>query len=264
MKKPFIYTKPALISKLKEISAMGFISNARKGNAGGIGNTLEDLLGIKENNLPIPNAAEWELKAQRLNSTSLTTLFHIEPSPRAICFVPQVLLPKYGWAHQEDGKKYPKGEMSYRQTIHGNSRSDRGFKVVIDRKERKILISFNAGSVDIRHKKWLTLVKKRIGLGELNPQPYWGFDDLAHKAGTKLLNSFYVQAEVKIVRKKEHYNYTKVMMLQKFSFAGFLKALEEGKILVDFDARTGHNHGTKFRMRQDCLPMLYEKTTVII
>ncbi|MEK7136534.1 MAG: MvaI/BcnI family restriction endonuclease, partial [Patescibacteria group bacterium] len=50
MKKPFIYTKPALISKLKEISAMGFISNARKGNAGGIGNTLEDLLGIKENN----------------------------------------------------------------------------------------------------------------------------------------------------------------------------------------------------------------------
>ncbi|MDP2789409.1 MAG: MvaI/BcnI family restriction endonuclease [bacterium] len=263
-KKPVIYTKPALIAKLKEISAMGFIPNARKGNAGGIGNTLEDLLGIKENNLPIPNAAEWELKAQRLNSTSLTTLFHIEPSPRAIRFVPQVLLPKYGWAHQEDGKKYPKGEMSYRQTIHGNSRSDRGFKVVIDRKERKILISFDAKNVDSRHKGWLESVKKRISLGELNPQPYWGFDDLEHKAGTKLLNAFYVQAEVKIVRKKEHYHYAKVMMLQKFSFEGFLKALEEGKILVDFDARTGHNHGTKFRMRQDCLPMLYENKQIIL
>jgi hypothetical protein len=70
---------------------------------------------------------------------------------------------------------------------------------VIDRKERKILISFDAGSVDIRHKKWLESVKKRVGLGELNPQPYWGFDDLEHKAGTKLLNSFYVQAEVQIV-----------------------------------------------------------------
>lgn len=263
-KKPVIYTKPALIAKLKEISAMGFISNVRRGNAGGIGNTLEDLLGIKENNLPIPNAAEWELKAQRLNSTSLTTLFHIEPSPRAIRFVPQVLLPKYGWAHQEDGKKYPKGEMSYRQTIHGNSRSDRGFKVIIDQKERKILISFDAKSVDSRHKNWLGSVKKRVGFGELNPQPYWGFDDLEHKAGTKLLNTFYVQAEVKIVRKKEQYHYKKVMMLQKFSFEGFLKALKEGKILVDFDARTGHNHGTKFRMRQDCLPILYEKATVII
>ena len=264
MIKQIIYTKPALIAKLKEISAMGFVPSARKGNAGGIGNTLEDLLGIKENNLPIPNAAEWELKAQRVNSTSLTTLFHIEPSPRAIRFVPQVLLPLYGWAHQEDGKKYPKGEMSFRQTIHGNSCSDRGFKVVIDRKERKILISFNSQCVDKKHKTWLQFVKKRVGQAELNPQPYWGFDDLEHKAGTKLLNAFYVQAEVEIRRKKEFYHYTKVMMLQKFSFEGFLKALEEGKILVDFDARTGHNHGTKFRMRQDCLPMLYKKTTTII
>lgn len=264
MKKPIIYTKETLIEKLKQIAEMGWIPNARKGNQGGIGNTLEDLLGIKENNLPIPNASEWELKTQRLNSSSLTTLFHSEPSPRAVRFVPQILLPKYGWAHQEDGKKYPKGEMSFRQTIHGQSRSDRGFMVAIDREERKILISFEAITVDARHKDWLDSVRRRVGIGELNPQPYWGFDDLEHKAGTKLLNTFYVQAEVKIDRKKEFYKYAKVMMLQKFSFEGFLRALEEANILVDFDARSGHNHGTKFRMRQDCLPILYEKATVII
>ena len=264
MTKPIIYTKPALIAKLKEISALGFVPNDRKGNHGGVGNTLEDLLGIKENNLPIPNAAEWELKAQRLNSTSLTTLFHIEPSPRAVKFVPQILLPLYGWKHEQAGNRYGKGEMSFRQTIHGNSCSDRGFKVVIDRTEQKVLISFDSKCVDKRHRSWLQLVKKRVGLAELNPQPYWGFDDLEHKAGTKLLNTFYVQAEVEIRRKKEFYHYTKVMMLQKFSFEGFLKAIEGGKILVDFDARTGHNHGTKFRMKQDCLPMLYEKTTEIL
>ena len=100
-----IYTKPELIEKLKEIAKMGWVPNARHGNHGGIGNTLEDLLGIEENNLPIPNAAEWELKTQRAATTSLTTLFHIEPSPRAIRFVPQVLLPLYGWSHQESGKK---------------------------------------------------------------------------------------------------------------------------------------------------------------
>ncbi len=259
-----IYTKQALTKKLKEISEMGWIPNARKGNAGGIGNTLEDLLGIQENNLPIPNASEWELKTQRINSSSLTTLFHMEPSPRAIHFVPQLLLLKYGWAHQEDGKKYPAGEMSFRQTIHGQSPSDRGFKVVIDRKQRKILISFDASSVDPRHKNWLESVNRNIGLGELNPQPYWGFDDLEHKAGTKLLNSFYVQAEVKIERRKEYYKYIKVMMLQEFNFGGFLKAIEEGKILIDFDARTGHNHGTKFRLKQSFLPFLYEKTTIIL
>lgn len=262
-KKPIIYTKQALIDKLKEIVNAGWIPNARRGNHGGIGNTLEDLLGIKENNLPIPNAAEWELKAQRLNSSSLTTLFHIEPSPRAVGFVSQILLPKYGWAHQEAGKKYTSKELSFRQTI-GTSRSDRGFAVKIDREERKILISFDASAVDKRHKSWLKSVNKRIGLSEIKPQPYWGFDDLEHKAGTKLLNCFYVQAEVKIERKKEFYKYTRIMMLQKFSFKGFLKAIEKSNILVDFDARTGHNHGTKFRMRQNCLPMLYEKTTIIV
>lgn len=61
-----IYTKDLLIQKLKKIAAMGWVKNRRKGNAGGIGNTLEDLLGIRENNLPIPNAVEWELK----NTTS--------------------------------------------------------------------------------------------------------------------------------------------------------------------------------------------------
>lgn len=258
------YTKPALIQKFHDIYEMGWILNGRAGNAGGIGNTLEDLLGIKENNLPIPNAAEWELKAQRINSSSLTTLFHIEPSPRAIGFVSQVLLPKYGWAHSGAGSKYPENEMSFRQTIHGLSRSDRGFMVVIDRVEKKILISFDSKKVDSRHAEWLQAVSNRVGDGELNPQPYWGFDDLEHKAGTKLLNCFYVQAEVKKEGGNEYYRYSKVTMLQGFKFDGFLKAIEEAKILVDFDARTGHNHGTKFRMRQNALPLLYEKTTIII
>ena len=93
-KKSVIYTKQTLIKKLKGIALRGWVPNARHGNVGGVGNTLEDLLHIKENNLPIPNAAEWELKSRRLNSSSLATLFHMEPSPRAIRFVPQILSPK--------------------------------------------------------------------------------------------------------------------------------------------------------------------------
>ena len=60
-----IYSKESLIIELKKIREMGWILNRRLGNSGGIGNTLEDLLGIEENNLPIPNTAEWELKCQR-------------------------------------------------------------------------------------------------------------------------------------------------------------------------------------------------------
>ncbi len=258
-----IYTKKQLINEFKRIKSMGWIKSIRPGNAGGIGNTLEYLLGIEENNLPIPNAAEWELKCQRANTSSLTTLFHMEPSPRALKFVPQILLPKYGWRHQQAGLKYPNTEMSFRQTIGGKNRSDRGFMVIVDRKQRKILISFDASSVDKRHTKWLKEVEKRVGLGELSPQPYWGFDDLFHKAGTKLLNCFYIQAQVKRIKNEEYFHYSKILMLEKFDIDRFIEAIENNDILIDFDARTGHNHGTKFRLRQNRLPNLYKIVTEI-
>lgn len=252
-----IFTKETLIARLQIIAAMGWIATGRTGNHGGVGNTLEDLLGIKENNLPIPNAAEWELKTQRLGSSSLVTLFHSEPSPRAIRFVPSRLLPLYGWPHKEAGAKYPARELSFRQTISGDRRSDRGFKVVVDRSERKVLISFDPLAVDARHHLWLRTVSERAGLAELDPQPYWGFDDLEHDAGAKLHNSFFVQAAVKRDNSREQYHYAHALMLQQFSLDGLLKGIEDGSVYVDFDARTGHNHGTKFRTRASALPNLY-------
>jgi len=138
-------------------------------------------------------------------------------------------------------------------------RSDRGFKVIIDRTSRKVLISFDANSVDRRHAVWLAGVKKKVGIGELEPQPYWGFDDLFHKAGTKLPNCFYVEAVAKKEADKEFFRYAKILMLREFALEQFLTALERGSVLVDFDARSGHNHGTKFRLRQNSLPELYNR-----
>jgi hypothetical protein len=259
-----IFTKESLISDLKKIAAMGWVDSSRSGNNGNVGNTLEDLLGIPENNLPIPNATEWELKAQRLDTTALTTLFHIEPSPRAVKFVPQVLLQLYGWKHQKAGVQYPESEKSFRQTIHGQKASDRGFIVKINRIEKKVSVNFDSSKVTDTHKEWLNQVSQNVGLEDLNPEPYWGFDDLANKAGTKLLNCFFVQAKSKTENGIEYFHYTKIMMLKTFSFDKFLDQIESGNILIDFDARTGHNHGTKFRMRQNCLSSLYEEAKEIV
>ncbi|MBI2310281.1 MvaI/BcnI restriction endonuclease family protein [Candidatus Collierbacteria bacterium] len=258
------YTKQELIDKLISITEIGWVKSGRHGNAGGVGNTLEDLLEIKENNLPIPNAAEWELKCHRIGSSSLTTLFHMEPSPRSLNIVPSILLPKYGWRHKLANDKYSEDEMSFRLTINALGRSDRGFTVVINNAERKVMISFDSKSVDIRHSKWLKSVEKRVGLGELNPQPYWGFDDLFHKAGTKLLNCFYVEAQSKIEDGIEYFKYEKIKMLSKFSLEKLIQAIIDGLILVDFDARTGHNHGTKFRFKLNRIGELYENEKVVL
>jgi hypothetical protein len=187
----------------------------------------------------------------------------MEPSPRAIKFVPAVLLLSYGWKHQEAGAKYQATEMSFRQTISGVVHSDRGFIVTVERNESKVLISFDSSKIDPRHEEWKRDVEKKIGLGELNPQPYWGFRDLEHKAGTKLLNCFYVQAEVKRDNGEEYYWYNRVQMLQEFDFEGFLNAIETGLLYVDFDARTGHNHGTKFRLKQNSWPLLYKNVITV-
>ena len=109
----------------------------------------------------------------------------------------------------------------------------------------------------------LAKVEKSIGLKELTPQPYWGFRDLAAKAAVKMRNCFFVQAETKIEKRIRYYHFAKVMMLETFSFEKFLVALEKGQAYVDFDARTGHNHGTKFRIKESELLLLYAKVTVI-
>ena len=170
-----LYTKEGLIEDLKKIRDQGWIKSTRPpGNSGAIGNTLEDLLGIEENNLPIPNAAEWELKTQRIKTSALTTLFHSEPSPRAVKIVPQILLPLYGWEHKEAGKRYPVDEKSFRQTINAVNRTDRGFGVELNQAEKKVEISFDAGSVSSEQVDWLVSVDERINLKELSPKPYWG------------------------------------------------------------------------------------------
>lgn len=225
---------------------------------------LEKLLGIEENNLPLPNAVEWELKTHKSGSAALVTLFHMEPSPRALKLVPSFLLPKYGWPHKKAGTKYPSHEKSFRQTIPGTKGTNRGFSVYVDYPDRKVLISFDSSKVDDpRHELWLSSVREKAGLAELDPQPYWGFDDLFHKAATKLHNCFFVEVEVKKEdvdgKRTEFYHYSKIWMLRGLSLDKFLKRVELGEIVIDFDARTGHNHGTKFRLKSNHFQGLYEE-----
>lgn len=263
------FSKEELIEKFKIIYSKGWIENYRGKNDGAVGNILEDLLEIPENNLPIPNAAEWELKAQRSTTTSLVTLFHSEPSPRALSIVPNILLPQFGWPHKLAGILYPNEEKSFRATINAKSFSDRGIKVNVNYNESKVEIIFDSRYTDERHKKWLSSVEKRAGhLNNFDIVPYWGFEDLFHKAGTKLINCFYVRADVKFegkgVRRREFFLYNYVLKLSGFDLSKFIGAINDGKIYIDFDARTGHNHGTKFRIGYNDIPSLYKNVEVVI
>ena len=62
------------------------------------------------------------------------------------------------------GTKYPENEMSFRQTISCHDYSDRGFHVELNKRQRKIEISFDSQKVDSRHSAWLKSVEERVGL----------------------------------------------------------------------------------------------------
>lgn len=265
-----LYTKDELIEAIREVSARGWHRSVKNTidtrNDGAVGNTLEVLLGLGESNLPIPNLREWELKGQRLHTRSLVTLKHIEPSPRGSKIVVNVLLPLYGWKHREAGRKYPVTEKSFRLTVNAVSYTNRGFKLVLDREQGKLRLVFNASQADrnnpeIEH--WLNSVEQRIGLGPLNPEPYWALDDLRYEIGAKVKNCFYVIADTKIEGGHEFFKYVKLLVLSDFLFDGFLKCIEKGVVLVDFDARTGHNHGTKFRIKQNHWHEIYKSVEEI-
>lgn len=81
------------VQRLQKIKSMGYVGTHRQGNTG-VGKTLEDLLGVEENNVPGPNAARIELKSGRKGSPSMLTLFTKSPLPPK---ANSVLLEKYGY-----------------------------------------------------------------------------------------------------------------------------------------------------------------------
>jgi hypothetical protein len=252
-----LYTKEQLVEALREIFRQGWHRSVKETrdvrNDGAVGNTLEKLLGLEENNLPIPNAQEWELKGQRSQTSSLVTLKHIEPSPTAAKIVVNSLLPYYGWKHQYAGKKYPGTEMSFRSTTSATEYTVRGFTIVVDRHQHKVRFIFDPTKAKVSDPdiaSWLKSVEERVGLGPIVPEPYWGFDDLKYVIGSKISNCFYVVADSRTEAGREFFRYKELYILSGFSFERFIKCIEDGAVLVDFDARTGHNHGTKFRIRQ--------------
>lgn len=151
--------------------------------------------------------------------------------------------------------------MSFRSTTSSSCFTNRGFIVVVDRTAKKLKFVFNSKKVDISDpeiKAWLSSVKKRAGLGAISPEPYWGFEDLKYAIGEKIKNCFYVIAEIKIDDGHEFFCYKHLSVLSGFSFEKFLCCVEAGSLLIDFDARTSHNHGTKFRLKQGVWADLYD------
>lgn len=218
---------------IREIIEMGAVEIPTnfKG-AGAPGNTLEFLLNVKENNLDSPDLMDWEIKFHGGNA--LLTLFHKDPQPKGIM---DKLVDAFGWENQ-------KGQISFRHTIGG--KSGRGF--FIDNKNNRITVS---------------------NVNDLSIEPYWDSNIILNAIAAKLRRLILVHGTVNKEKREVIYNSAKAYW--NLDMINICESIKEGKIYIDFDARTTggrgtslRNHGTKFRIHINDIGSIYENSQLII
>ena len=74
----------------EKVRDMGFVKSHRSHNTG-IGKTLEDLMGVEENNIVGPDFGNIEIKSQRAFSGSKVTLFTKSPEPNNPIAITQII-----------------------------------------------------------------------------------------------------------------------------------------------------------------------------
>lgn len=229
-----------LLEKLKDIKSRGYIKSHRFGDTG-VGKTLEDLLGIKENNIPGPNGICIELKAARKGSNTMLTLFTKSPEPRGIN---TKLLDKCGYEEKE-GKIL---HITLNANNYTNIKGKPSMKLSFNEQNNRLEIDFHP-SIRWNYEK-----------------PYWTKDTLQKSFERKLPKLLYVKADsrekINGNNKVEEFWYNEAWLLSGFNFIDFIKALQTGLVLVDirigrYNDGSVHDHGTAFRIRQDKLELCF-------
>jgi hypothetical protein len=236
-----ITTLEDFVREFQRIQSLGWVQTHRQGPTG-IGKTLEDLLGIPENNLGEPDFGDYELKSGRLNSSSMLTIFTCAPQPpKANTY----LRLKYGYS----STAYDNDEKVLHSTLNALSFtpiSNTGYKLKVTCKSDKIHIASETEVENV----------------------YWDIELLRETFKAKYKNQFvYVKAEARGVQSDEEFRFISAHAVAGFDYDEFLALLEQGKIYVDLrigqyhsgkNVGKTHDHGTAFRIRESDQFLLFK------
>jgi len=215
---------------LREVSNKGWIKGRRKGDTG-VGEALEHELGLKESNIALPDFGIMELKSQRINTKSMTTLFTKKPEG----ITNKEIRARFGYKDRE----FPEVKC-LRQTIKGGKKNKRDFWCKIDRQNGRMLIK-----------------KNRITIG------YYSLEFLEQKAREKIGDGLiFVLADIKKENGNEFFYYKKAYLLKDIDPSKFLMHSKYDIRLGVY--RTGikkglpHDHGSAFRLFQKSFPDVFK------
>lgn len=238
-----IYSLRDFIGAYQEIVDMGWIQTHRA-NSTGVGKTLEDLLGIPENNRDEPDFADYELKATRINSSAMLTMFTKTMQPSG---ANEALRVKYGYSSDAYDNN--------RKVLHTTLTADR------------LVPIYNTG-------KSLTLhcTEDRIFVASKNEieNAYWDISTIERAFNKKYSNKFvYAKADSRGRGAAEEFRYLEAYVVSGFDFDALIELLRTGDLCVDIrigqypDGRT-HDHGTAFRIKDSKQYLLFKSIERIV
>jgi hypothetical protein len=250
-------TKPQsfqiLTRALNDIREKGFVPCTRPNNKdGGIGNTLEDLLEVVENNRQECDYLDYEIKSQRELSSSAITLFSMASK------------------HIEDAKI-----RNNRRLFENYSRQDmednvkRLYWTIIYNRESLLYENYKCSLRfdDELNPTKLFLVIIDMRNNYIDNLTYWDLNVIRNKISGKMKNLLACTAIEKNINGVRYFNYNSFECYFDFNFSNFINAIKDGVIQVDFrigadltgnNAGKYHDHGTGFRIQRRNLKDLYE------
>jgi hypothetical protein len=212
-------------SKLK---SQGWVKSKRKGPTG-IGHTLEQLIGLKENNIAVPDLDKIELKAHRINSPSMITLFTF---------------------NRKVWKMKPLDAVRSYGTVDKNGRKGLYFTMSLKPNSTGLFLLVGKDAISVRHISGKIIAE-------------WPIDVLAKQFAQKVPALLLVSAFSEMRGDDEWFKFDRAQLLTGTSPDIIRNQIEAGNILVDLrlhdKVTSARNHGTGFRAYEDKLSHLFEK-----
>lgn len=230
----YISTAEELLEKLHEIHRRGFIPSVTAGDPG-VGDTLENALGISRNNSKTPDYKGIELKATRISKNgekrtiSRSTLFTKVPDS-GLSY--SEILDKYGKVQIPRGQTEPRKQIY--ETLSTKKYNAYGLKLVVD---------YDADKLNL--------------IDDAQPTPNlvssWDLDILRKTLLTKHPETFWVKAASELREDWEYFRYDKVVHTRNPNALLLASLIDNGEITADLAAHikpdgSYRDHGLLFKI----------------
>ncbi len=231
---------PELKSRLLNIRDEGFVKTLRKGPTG-IGHTLESLLELTENNLPIPDiGGRVEVKATRSNTNNLITLFTFNKSVWQ--YKQKDIVNRWGYWDAERERQ------ALYTTVSTLEPNGLGFQ---------LSVSNDATSLSLNHVPSKSLLAM------------WDMYHIVGKFVTKFSRMLFVHAETRNLSGVEEFHFSRADLLSDPSSMTFRNGFTSGIVTIDVrmylkPSGQVRNHGTGFRVQEHSLPDLFQESIRIV